>query len=106
MPPANNQVELQETSVIACSGCPAVCCQLKVILIAGDEPPEHFIDLDEDGLEIMGKGDDGWCAALDRDAMCCSIYDSRPFVCREFAMGGHDCKQERDNWRRIAIALR
>jgi Fe-S-cluster containining protein len=93
-------------SEVSCSRCPAICCQLKVILIAGDDPPEQFIDLDADGQEIMGKGDDGWCAALDREAMCCSIYEQRPFVCREFAMGGGDCIDERENWRRIAISLR
>ena len=89
-----------------CSHCPAICCQLKVILIAGDHPPEQYVDVDEDGHEIMGKGDDGWCAALDRDAMRCSIYEQRPFVCREFAMGGSDCLDERESWRRIAVSLR
>lgn len=97
---------LDKASPPSCSQCPAVCCQLKVLLIAGDDPPEHFIDFDEDGHEIMGKSDDGWCAALDRDAMRCSIYEQRPFVCREFAMGGADCVDERENWRRIAISLR
>ena len=97
---------LGEPLQVSCSHCPAICCQLKVLLIAGDDPPEHFIDLDEDGHEIMGKGDDGWCAALDRDAMRCNIYERRPFVCREFAMGGADCIDERESWRRIAIALR
>jgi Fe-S-cluster containining protein len=91
---------------VSCSQCPAICCQLKVLLIAGDDPPEQFVDFDEDGQEIMGKSDDGWCAALDRDAMRCSIYARRPFVCREFDMGGADCIDERENWRRIAISLR
>ena len=54
----------------------------------------------------MGKGDDGWCAALDRMQMRCSIYEQRPFVCREFEMGGGDCLDERAAWRRIAISLR
>ena len=91
---------------VCCSVCPAICCQLKVLLIAGDAPPQHFIDVDEHGQEIMGKGDDGWCAALDRQSMSCSIYAQRPFVCREFAMAGADCLDERENWRRIAISLR
>lgn len=92
--------------MVTCERCPAVCCQLKVMLIAGDAPPEQYIDFDEDGLEIMGKADDGWCAALDREAMRCSIYEQRPFVCREFEMGGPDCLEERENWRRIAVSLR
>ncbi len=96
----------EAAAAVHCSRCPAICCQLKVILIAGDDPPEQFIDEDEDGQQIMGKADDGWCAALDRERMRCSIYDQRPFVCREFAMGGDDCLAEREQWRRIAIALR
>ena len=62
-------------------------------------------DIDEHGMEILGKLDDGWCVALDRDNMCCSMYERRPFVCREFAMGETDCRDERANWRRIAISL-
>lgn len=104
LPPSD--IATREPPQASCSACPAVCCQLKVLLIAGDDPPEHFIDIDEAGDEIMGKGDDGWCAALDRKAMRCSIYAQRPFVCREFAMGGVDCLDERENWRRIAISLR
>lgn len=106
MPTPTTDTAPGQSPTVSCSNCPAICCQLKVILIAGDDPPQHFIDLDEDGQEIMGKGDDGWCAALDRDAMCCSIYQRRPFVCREFAMGGNDCLEERENWRRIAVSLR
>jgi uncharacterized protein len=91
---------------IHCDRCQAVCCQLPVILLPGDDPPEEFIDVDDDGAEIMGKADDGWCAALDRGTMRCSIYARRPWVCREFEMGGHDCRSVRADWRRIAITLR
>ena len=77
-----------------------------MLLVAGDDPPEHFIDEDEDGVRIMGKGDDGWCAALDREHMRCGIYERRPLVCREFAMGGSDCLAERAAWQRAALALR
>jgi Fe-S-cluster containining protein len=91
---------------IHCSRCPAICCQLKVLLVAGDDPPERFIDVDEDGAQIMGKDDDGWCAALDREHMRCGIYELRPLVCREFRMGGEDCRAERAAWQRAALALR
>jgi len=90
---------------VLCSNCPAICCQLKVLLLPGDNVPEHYIDIDEHGMEILGKLDDGWCVALDRDNMCCSMYERRPFVCREFAMGETDCLDERATWRRIAISL-
>lgn len=88
-----------------CSRCPAVCCQLTVWLAAGDDPPEEYVDRDERGLEIMGKADDGWCAALDRESMSCGIYARRPLACREFDEDGADCHEERANWRRIALSL-
>ena len=76
------------------------------MLLPGDDPPAHFIDHDEHGHEIMGKADDGWCLALDRDSLRCTIYERRPWVCREFAEGGSDCRAARADWRRIAITLR
>jgi Fe-S-cluster containining protein len=88
-----------------CDRCPAICCQLPVWLAAGDDPPAEYVDLDENGLEIMGKADDGWCAALDRESMSCGIYARRPLACREFDMDGPDCHDERDRWRRIAVSL-
>ena len=91
---------------VHCSRCPAICCRLKVLLVAGDDPPEHFIDVDGEGDQVMGKADDGWCAALDREHMRCGIYARRPLVCREFAMAGEDCVAERAAWRAAAEALR
>ncbi len=90
---------------IACSACQACCCQLPVLLLPGDAPPEHFIDIDAHGMQIMGKSDDGWCAALDRDTMRCTIYARRPWVCRAFAMAGDDCREVRADWQRIALTL-
>lgn len=90
---------------ITCDACQACCCQLPVLLLPGDDPPEHFIDSDEHGSPIMGKGDDGWCAALDRDTMRCTIYARRPWVCRAFDMAGDDCRDVRADWRRIALTL-
>ncbi|KFN44857.1 YkgJ family cysteine cluster protein [Arenimonas oryziterrae] len=90
---------------IRCADCQAMCCQLPVMLLPGDDPPEHFIEHDEQGFEIMGKADDGWCRALDRDTMRCTIYERRPWVCREFAEGGSDCRQVRADWHRIASTL-
>ncbi len=90
---------------IACARCQACCCQLPVLLLPGDDPPEHFIDIDAHGSTIMGKDDDGWCAALDRDTLRCTIYARRPWVCRAFAMGGDDCREVRADWRRIALTL-
>lgn len=43
----------------------------------------------------MRRLEDGWCAALDRDSMRCTIYAQRPMICREFALGSEDCLEER-----------
>lgn len=83
---------------VHCSACDAVCCRLTVVLMPGDAVPLWFTERDEHGLECMAKADDGWCVALDRDSMRCSIYDRRPSICRSFAMGGAHCCDERDRW--------
>ena len=62
-------------------------------------------DEDADGYLILAKSDDGWCVALDRGTMRCTIYTRRPFVCREFDEGGGDCADVRADWRRIALSL-
>jgi Fe-S-cluster containining protein len=90
---------------IQCSLCEAVCCRLTVHVMADDPTPEHLLDRDEHGMEVMRRGDDGWCVALDRDSMRCTIYTLRPQVCRDFAMGGGDCQRVRENDRRLAIAV-
>jgi uncharacterized protein len=92
-------------AAITCDACQACCCQLPVLLLPGDDPPDHFIDIDERGSPIMGKDDDGWCVALDRDTMRCTIYARRPWVCRAFEMAGSDCHDVRADWRRIALTL-
>jgi Fe-S-cluster containining protein len=51
----------------------------------------------------MLRLDDGWCAALDRDTMMCTIYERRPLICREFEMGAPECLTEREG---IATAYR
>lgn len=38
---------------------------------------------------------DGWCVALDRNTMKCSIYERRPVICREYPMGGDECLEDR-----------
>jgi Fe-S-cluster containining protein len=68
---------------------------MTVLLMPGDRPPARYLAEDEHGLSVMAKGDDGWCAALDPLRMRCSIYPLRPSICREFAMGGDDCRAER-----------
>lgn len=80
---------------ISCSACDAVCCRLTVVVMPEDNVPRHLIDHTTAGLNVMARGEDGWCAALDQARMCCSIYELRPSVCRKFAMGGPYCRAER-----------
>tara|TARA_R110002072_G_scaffold46082_6_gene127897 strand:+ start:3242 stop:3577 length:336 start_codon:yes stop_codon:yes gene_type:complete len=82
-------------TTVSCSNCPAICCRLEVMLITETGVPDRFIEEDRWGGMTMARLDDGWCAALDRTTMSCSIYDRRPLICREFEMGGQDCVAER-----------
>ena len=79
----------------SCSNCEACCCQLEVMLITETGVPQRFITTDAWGGEVMHRLDDGWCAALDRDSMRCTIYEVRPLICREFEMGSAECRDER-----------
>jgi Fe-S-cluster containining protein len=65
------------------------------MLLTDTGVPERFIDEDDWGGQIMRRLGDGWCAALDRDSMRCTIYSRRPLICREFELGSDDCLEER-----------
>lgn len=90
---------------IQCSRCEATCCRLTVYVMSDDPTPTYLIDQDEYGMDVMRRLEDGWCTALDRETMRCSIYSLRPQVCRDFDMGGPDCRQVRANDRLLAIAV-
>lgn len=83
-----------DTSV-TCATCRACCCKLEVMLMGDDDIPPRFTIQDQWGGWIMRRLDDGWCAALDRQSMLCTIYERRPFICREFQAGEYDCLEER-----------
>ncbi len=80
---------------VTCANCKACCCRLEVMLITDTGVPERFIDTDRWGGMVMARLDDGWCAALDRNTLLCSIYEQRPLICREFEMGADECLTER-----------
>ena len=82
-------------SPVKCSACEAACCRLEVLLITDTGVPEGFIKTDKWGAMSMRRLDDGWCSALDRASMLCRIYDRRPWICREFEMGGIECLSAR-----------
>lgn len=94
--PANIEESLTNNSDVSCSDCEACCCRLEVLLLSDTGVPERFIEIDRWGGMTMHRLDDGWCIALDRDTMMCTIYDKRPLVCREYKMGDPDCIIERD----------
>jgi uncharacterized protein len=83
------------TEPITCATCEALCCRQQVVLIDDPDVPEHFTDWSDWGGQVMRRLDDGWCAALDRNTMRCTIYEVRPQICRDYEMGGADCLEER-----------
>jgi len=95
--------ELEEP--VSCGSCEAVCCRLKVVLMPDDDVPGHYVDRDERDLEVMARLDDGWCIALDRDTMRCTIYATRPYICGYYEMGGSECRSEREAWRQVSLVL-
>ena len=80
---------------VTCVDCEACCCRLEVMLITYTGVPDRFIEIDKWGGRKMARLEDGWCSALDRNTMICMIYEKRPWICREFAMGGYECLSER-----------
>lgn len=82
-------------SGISCANCTACCCRLEVLLLSETGVPEEYIQADKWGGMTMARLEDGWCVALDRETMLCSIYEQRPLVCREFETGSDECLVER-----------
>jgi uncharacterized protein len=83
------------TPQVTCSSCEACCCRLEVMLVTDTGVPMRFVDVDQWGGSTMRRLDDGWCAALDRATRLCTIYEKRPQICRDFAMGSDECLSER-----------
>jgi Fe-S-cluster containining protein len=80
---------------ITCSSCQACCCRLEVMIITDTGVPERHIAVDEFGSETMLRLEDGYCSALNRENFMCTIYENRPWICREFEMGSYECRDER-----------
>lgn len=80
---------------VTCETCQACCCRLQVMLITETGVPDSLIVKDRTGVEFMAQGEDGWCVAVDRKTMKCTIYEVRPWVCREFEVGDYECLLER-----------
>jgi len=80
---------------VTCSNCQAICCRLEVMIISDTGVPESHIAFDEWGGETMNRLEDGWCSAVDRETFMCTIYENRPWACREFEMASYECINER-----------
>ena len=72
-----------------CVGC-AACCHLQVELVMGtDDIPERLTYFDNNRWYMRQNGNA--CIALDETKGCCTIYENRPIVCRQFPRGKRDC---------------
>jgi Fe-S-cluster containining protein len=83
------------STAVSCDTCDAACCRLQVLLIGDNDVPDEFTEVSDWGGQVMRRLDDGWCAALDRNTMRCTIYPQRSQLCRDFEMGGSECLDER-----------
>lgn len=83
---------------VTCSDCQAVCCRLTVVVFPSDHIPEWLIHRDEFGTTTLMKNEGGWCAAVDPKTSRCMIYEQRPEICRNYAMGSPGCRDARDKW--------
>ena len=63
--------------------------------MGGDDIPFELTERDRWGGWVMARFDDGWCSALDRKSMLCTIYDRRPMICHDYQVGDSDCIKER-----------
>lgn len=85
---------------VQCSQCEAVCCRLTVVVEAEDGIDPALTSVTGTGLRVMARAGDGWCVALDRERMQCSIYAARPDACRRFHMAGPYCRAIREDFAR------
>ncbi len=88
-----------------CSRCDALCCRLTVVVFPEDRIPAHLTETNAQGTIVMARDADGWCVALDGARMNCGIYETRPSICRKFAMGGPYCLDVRAEAERAARAI-
>lgn len=65
------------------------------MLLGDDDIPLELTEGDRRDGWVMARLADGWCVALDRKTMRCTIYERRPTICRDFPEGDADCLEER-----------
>jgi Fe-S-cluster containining protein len=74
-----------------CAGC-GLCCHLVVELRPTDIVPSELVVVRE-GVRCMDQESDGACVALDPATRLCTIYETRPQTCRDFARGEPLCRR-------------
>ncbi len=72
--------------------CGAACCRLAVGL-SGDDVREGILRWDTGNPYMLQRGEDGWCAHMERGSCRCTVYEARPIPCR-----GFDCREDRRIW--------
>jgi Fe-S-cluster containining protein len=65
------------------------------MLMGDDDIPPELTEQDQWDGWVMARLEDGWCAALDRETMLCTIYERRPMICGDYQVGDSDCIGER-----------
>jgi Fe-S-cluster containining protein len=78
----------------ACARCGRCCVGLDVEVLAGFDMIPDYLFWEKDGLYYMRQHVDGRCLALGADNAC-TIYKTRPTVCRQFEPGGSECVRVR-----------
>jgi Fe-S-cluster containining protein len=77
-----------------CHGCGRCCVRtgphLDVYVGPGELVPWSMTE-EVDGLRLMRRTADRSCVALDPRTRLCTIYDQRPWSCRELQRGDPDC---------------
>jgi uncharacterized protein len=89
---------MNAVAVPLCERCDAVCCRLTVVLQPEERIPAHLTTHTDAGLHVMARDEEGWCVAIDAASMCCSIYETRPEICRRFVMSGTYCRDVRADY--------
>ncbi len=84
--------------VLSCDGC-GMCCYIQRV------PPYMETELDALPRELLkewmrvsegvAEGTEGPCVWLNGEKKC-SHYEERPEVCRQFEMGGEECREVRE----------
>lgn len=91
----NTENNSSDSAAVTCASCRACCCRLEVMLMGDDDVPAELTQQDYWGGWVMARLDDGWCAALNRHTMLCTIYEHRPMICHDYQVGDSDCLGER-----------